>query len=88
MKTKEELEERISKVLKAGEQHDYDREDNLVPVYNYAEVKENIVFLADEYAKQIAELAFDAGYALAAKHETNHPDDAITKEEFIKKYFQ
>lgn len=54
MKTKEEFEQKIFKALKDGEQHDYDREDNLVPVYNYAEVKENIVFLADEYAKQQA----------------------------------
>ena len=50
-------------------------------------IKRNVYVSMDEYAKSIAELAFDAGYALAAKHETNHPDDALTKEEFLAKYF-
>lgn len=39
------------------------------------------------YARYHAELAFEAGYNLAAKHETNQPDDALEKETYFKKYF-
>lgn len=39
------------------------------------------------YAKEQAALAFDAGYRLAAKHETNHPKDALTKDEYLAKMF-
>lgn len=42
----------------------------------------------DEYAKYHADLAFDAGYKLAAKHETNHPDDALEKKDYLEKHFQ
>lgn len=47
-------EDKIIKIIKAGFQNDYDRLDNLVPVFNENEVVENIIFEMSEYSKQTA----------------------------------
>jgi hypothetical protein len=71
--TKEEIKERFHTMDNYYEQEGYEIRD--------------VDEMLDEWAKYHAGLAFDAGYALAAKMETNFPETALTKEEYIRKNF-
>lgn len=43
-------------------------------------------FFDAKYTEEDMRKCFEAGYALAAKHETNFPDSALPFEEWIKIY--
>ena len=61
--------------------------DNIEKLNYTPEIRQQLLVAMDKYAKEHASLAFDAGYNLAAMHETNLPDDALSKEDYLKKHF-
>lgn len=82
--TREELEVKIHSCIRAGDQMEYDRMDNLVPIYNYSEVAENVLFLLDAYVKQQA-TAFSLHVVgqIKVNPERKHFYDADSNESFL-----